>query len=149
LALAVPLSRFTSRVGGGSAFYVRPLRTYEKITEHIFHGAAFCVLHFDLVLARERPSGFIFRTLDACEHHLSRLGFLHSAQFADICLELRRRWHGAVRLGFDFAVADTSQDTLVMIDQWPNKSPEPTAVGAGSSAIAVHVASRRWLIFLR
>src|ERR1017187_5102714 len=27
LALAVPLSRFTSPVGGGSAFYVRPLRT--------------------------------------------------------------------------------------------------------------------------
>jgi len=25
LALAVPLSRFTSQVGGGSAFYVRPL----------------------------------------------------------------------------------------------------------------------------
>ena len=32
---------------------------------------------------------------------------------------------------------------------WPNKSPEPTAVGAGSSAVAVHVASRRWLSFLR
>jgi len=31
----------------------------------------------------------------------------------------------------------------------PNKSPEPTAVGACSSAIAVHVASRRWLSFLR
>jgi hypothetical protein len=31
----------------------------------------------------------------------------------------------------------------------PNKSPEPTAVGAGSSAIAVHIASRRWLSFLR
>ncbi len=31
----------------------------------------------------------------------------------------------------------------------PNKSPEPTAVGAVSSAIAVHVASRRWLSFLR
>jgi hypothetical protein len=30
-----------------------------------------------------------------------------------------------------------------------NKSPEPTAVGAVSSAIAVHVASRRWLSFLR
>ena len=26
MALAVPLSRFTSRVGGGSAFFVRPLR---------------------------------------------------------------------------------------------------------------------------
>jgi len=35
------------------------------------------------------------------------------------------------------------------IDQSPNKSPEPTAVGAVSSAIAVHVASRRWLSFLR
>jgi hypothetical protein len=33
--------------------------------------------------------------------------------------------------------------------QTPNKSPEPTAVGAGSSAIAVHAASRRWLSFLR
>ena len=31
----------------------------------------------------------------------------------------------------------------------PNKSPEPTAVGAVSSAIAVHVASRRWLSFFR
>jgi hypothetical protein len=31
----------------------------------------------------------------------------------------------------------------------PNKSPEPTAVGACSSAIAVHVASRRWLSFFR
>src|ERR1035437_1156962 len=31
----------------------------------------------------------------------------------------------------------------------PNKSLEPTAVGAGSSAVAVHVASRRWLSFLR
>ena len=32
---------------------------------------------------------------------------------------------------------------------WPNKSPEPTAVGACRSAIAVHAASRRWLSFLR
>jgi hypothetical protein len=31
----------------------------------------------------------------------------------------------------------------------PNKSPEPTAVGACSSAIAVHVAGRRWLSFFR
>ena len=29
-----------------------------------------------------------------------------------------------------------------------NKSPEPTAVDAGSSAVAVHVASRRRLSFL-
>ena len=32
---------------------------------------------------------------------------------------------------------------------WPNKSPEPTAVGAVSSAIAVHATSRRWLSFFR
>jgi len=31
----------------------------------------------------------------------------------------------------------------------PNKSPEPTAVGACSSAVAVHVMSRRWFNFLR
>ena len=32
---------------------------------------------------------------------------------------------------------------------WSNKSPEPTAVGAVSSAVAVRVASRRWLSFFR
>ena len=31
----------------------------------------------------------------------------------------------------------------------PNQSPEPTAVGAGSSAIAVHAVSRRGLSFFR
>jgi hypothetical protein len=34
-------------------------------------------------------------------------------------------------------------------EEQPNQSPEPTAVGAVSSAIAVHVASRRWLSFHR
>jgi len=34
LALAVPLSRFTSRVGGGSAFFVRPLHTLMKNHVH-------------------------------------------------------------------------------------------------------------------
>ena len=31
----------------------------------------------------------------------------------------------------------------------PNKSPEPTAVAAVCSAIAVRVAGRRWLSFFR
>jgi hypothetical protein len=31
----------------------------------------------------------------------------------------------------------------------PNKSPEPTAVGTCRSAVAVRVASRRWLSFFR
>jgi predicted esterase len=34
LALAVPLSRFTSRVGGGSAFYVRRQHTFTFITRY-------------------------------------------------------------------------------------------------------------------
>ena len=34
-------------------------------------------------------------------------------------------------------------------DMLPNKSQEPTAVGAGRSAVAVHVMSRLWLSFLR
>jgi len=33
--------------------------------------------------------------------------------------------------------------------RWPNQSPEPTTVGASRSAVAVRVASRRWLSFLR
>ena len=36
-----------------------------------------------------------------------------------------------------------------MTKLWPNKSPEPTAVGAVSSAIAVHATSWRWLSFFR
>jgi len=37
----------------------------------------------------------------------------------------------------------------VIMTMLPNKSPEPTAVGAVSSAVAVHVTSRRWLSFFR
>jgi hypothetical protein len=42
-------------------------------------------------------------------------------------------------------VFDISEKMTTM----PNKSPEPTAVGAVRSAVAVHVASRRWLSFFR
>jgi hypothetical protein len=40
-------------------------------------------------------------------------------------------------------------EIMKIYELWPNKSPEPTAVGAVSSAIAVHAASRRWLSFFR
>jgi hypothetical protein len=40
--------------------------------------------------------------------------------------------------------------TQLVIEDVPNKSPEHlTAVGACSSAVAVHIASRRWLSFFR
>jgi hypothetical protein len=38
---------------------------------------------------------------------------------------------------------------MIFTFSWPNKTLEPTAVGAGRSAIAVHVVSRRWLSFFR
>ena len=48
-----------------------------------------------------------------------------------------------------FAVQPSVGETVRRLQVMPNKSPEPTAVGACSSAIAVHVASRRWLSFFR
>ena len=44
---------------------------------------------------------------------------------------------------------DLQMEQLDKMSQSPNKSLEPTADGAFSSAIAVHVAIRRWLSFLR
>ena len=41
------------------------------------------------------------------------------------------------------------EDFMIVNRYTPNKSPEPTAVGAISSAVAVPVASRRWLSFFR
>jgi hypothetical protein len=57
--------------------------------------------------------------------------------------EIEARQHGGsiATAGFCFLV--------VLMKPWPNKSPEPTAVGHRSSAVAAHVVSRRWLSFLR
>ncbi len=76
---------------------------------------------------------------------------------------------GAVLLGMEFALRFTiahllHREVLMVliilrhfalivtedsVMTWPNKLPEPTAVGAVSSAVAVQVTSRRWLSFLR
>jgi len=66
--------------------------------------------------------------------------------------------HVTTRMGFaSMAVYAVTAAIIAAFVVWwrrdsrgmPNKSPEPTAVGAGSSAIAAHVTSRRWLSFLR
>ena len=49
MALSVPLSRFTSRVGGGSAFFVRPYRVMQEIIKRLLTD-----LHADYF----KPSGF-------------------------------------------------------------------------------------------
>ena len=58
----------------------------------------------------------------------------------------RHRLYSRTR-GFDFKRHKIMIE--VRIGTMPNKSPEPTAVGACSSAVAVHVTSRRWLSFFR
>ena len=54
---------------------------------------------------------------------------------------------------FSLATLHTMLSIFIMAfhfdDQPPNQSPEPTAVGARRSAIAVHVMNRRWLSFQR
>jgi hypothetical protein len=43
----------------------------------------------------------------------------------------------------------TISGAVIDMTMTPNQSPEPTTVGAGRSAVAVHAASRRWLSFFR
>jgi hypothetical protein len=59
---------------------------------------------------------------------------------------LMRRASAELAVGERFDLPDFIMDFTSLM---PNKSPEPTAVGACSSAVAVHVASRRWLSFFR
>jgi hypothetical protein len=59
---------------------------------------------------------------------------------------LMRRVSAELVIGERFDLPDFIMDFTSLL---PNKSPEPTAVGAGRSAVAVHVAGRRWLSFFR
>ena len=59
---------------------------------------------------------------------------------------LMRRASAELAVGERFDLPDFIMDFTSLM---PNKSPEPTAVGACSSAVAVRVANRRWLSFFR
>ena len=59
---------------------------------------------------------------------------------------LMRRASAELAIGERFDLPDFIMDFTSLM---PNKSPEPTAVGAVSSAVAVRVAGRRWLSFFR
>jgi len=149
LALAVPLSRFTPRIGGGSAFYVR------------HHGAR-----------HENPKIEGIRNCRSrCSYSCQRVpaGF-HTG------LVWGRNVLFALRFGWDISVFQPKREatgrgdwkhrlfrargpcdlfcrivrvTFGVMTMMPNQSPEPTAVGAVSSAVAVHVTSLRWLSFFR
>ena len=148
LALAVPLSRFTSRVGGGSTCYIRPHQTND------------IMLDLRLLEKEGQPSleKFICVILDqmlrdsAERVELSLEDSLPEARFQRPRIQLRLGFCNQTICGntWFFPRRNKSQQaTDAMIDQWPNQSPEPTPVGACRSAVAVRAASRRWLGFLR
>ena len=163
MARSVPLSRFTSRVGGGSAFFVRPLDHFTfmdknkaaalirqhrrhwmssasdysiaRRAEHVYTNVVVMMLSL-MVWLFTLDSSLLFRwvmvVLILC---FVGFGCKRVRQFREIRREFEETW----------------PQNLSDLDsrQRPNKSPEPTAVGACSSAVAVHVASRRWLSFFR
>src|ERR1017187_858543 len=104
LALAVPLSRFTSRVGGGSAFYVRPLRAHEELE------ASFIYIGLGDFVAYCMACG-----VGRCEGHVSRLGRARWRSFSPIYL-----W------SFDFcmehldfmAFVRAAQKALLVVSSW-------------------------------
>ena len=119
MALSVPLSRSALRVGGGSAFYVRPRGVF---------GFYFACLAGD-----DSDSSIWMSKISAV-----RLGSACAGSSGE---QVRSR-----RIGERWDLPDF---IMIFTISWPNKTPEPTADGAVSSAIAAHAASRRWLSFFR
>jgi hypothetical protein len=182
LALAVPLSRFTLRVGGGSAFFVRPRydATQKYVTKsnhcHCAGGVVRAHLSSSISTGKGRdafPEKHGGLANDLWIHFVwvatvAISGFIRGSV---VSLDFRRdyfdcpsnRTGGADASLFALATSGsgcridsflrTYGSSILFIEsmklRWPNKSPEPTAVGAVRSAIAVHVAGRRWLSFLR
>ena len=157
MALAVPLSRFTSRVGGGSAFFVRPRSHATLIYRPTIQQKRLAAI----VLIDSRADYLVCPVISVVTNLIerrrrestirswSRLYYVCVIGFP-FCLFQDRRAAGRGFLVplFGFIVGAVFSELLVFDDS-PNKSPEPTAVGAVSSAIAVHVVSRRWLSFFR
>ena len=150
MALAVPLSRFTSRVGGGSAFFVRPHRDYDNFQRHIVRDSG------DWSMCSRSAASWSVRDFIHCSRLSCALGL-----GIGLSSLLSFRWHSPIHhapargtvaddhLVIGDGVGSDFIDMRISMNLWPNKSPEPTAVGAVSSAVAVQAASRRWLSFFR
>ena len=164
----------TPRVGGGSAFFVRRMKNLAQfeaaVSEYVAEqnrffrffvtcmvlaflwlvGLRFLPRHslsvsqfvlFVTVVPLTLFAAIIFRAfkLDATAE---RVGLR--------CPKCRRWLNRRIPVAF---IRKTGRcmhcRTVIIGDDAPNKSPEPTAVGAGSSAVAVRATSRRWLSFFR
>jgi len=119
MALSVPLSRSTPRVGGGSAFYVR-------------HQDRSKILQSGLVWRRFEQFDSDEQVIDSSFGFSSRRFMRRASAEPRMC----ERW-------------DLPDFIMNLTSLMPNKTPEPTADVAVSSAVAVHAASRRWLSFFR
>jgi len=133
LRVAVPLSRFAVLMRRGSASYVR----------HRGHGywfMSFCSLTIaDTGFPSLQPSTRQ-KELRSVSSSRRRCAASAIAAFATPSPD----WIS--RASTSIALASVSVFVFILFRFYalmPNKSPEPTAVGACSSAIAVHAASRR------
>jgi hypothetical protein len=195
LVIAVPLSRFTSRVGGGSAFFVRHhgTRAYGTLTaKNSCYRAnySYCLRDSQYVrrirgfsLRKDKPSfehgpirhdyslwrASSILVLDGgsvynCIVYVLLGRKRQMARFLEqeVVMPNKSPEPGCRRMAEALRrcsqVAKVSQRLecnilrIQMMNNYqggPNQSPEPTAVGAVRSAVAVHVASRRWLSFFR
>jgi hypothetical protein len=105
---------------------------------------------------------FLFLANSPADYNWYSFSFDYTASSTSALLSLSSQLNGT---GYSYAVDTISMHSVpepsvsclfglcVLFFVWrvarPNKSPEPTAVGAISSAVAVHAASRRWLSFFR
>ena len=154
MALAVPLSRFTSLVGGGSAFYVRHPSRYSDMDTV-----------FDIKFSQTVLQPVVQRQLASLVHPPVGVGFSHEFY------PLRARRFSAGDPHFDSSASDSESRhceveayhfftacgavvapvSFEVFDyrRMPNKSPEPTPFACRSSASRLMVFHAAWLSFLR
>jgi hypothetical protein len=186
LALTVPLSRFTSRVGGGSAFYVRPHSrimyfadltpcSYSGIREPNGIGVGWLDKAHDFSRGAVSP-GFVERLLEICKTPAVMHRGFHVCEFCCIPYDPTYKktrdnlssvvirvigsggqvyYSPAMICHYvskhDYKPPEDFVRAVMQIDlpMWPNKSPEPTAVGAVNPLSRAALSVRRWLSFFR
>jgi len=140
------------------AFVDRAIRAF--LVPVVWSAVAYFAASFLSRLASSSPRGIYFRRLILMLVAVVLIAGLYPAlgaaffgNGADPHNAERYTLWMAKQLGTSYGIHAIWAWLLVALIDWPkvrpNKSPEPTAVGAVSSAVAVHVASRRWLSFFR
>ena len=137
MVIAVPLSRFTSLVGGGSAFFVRRIR--RRFIMFPFFALSSPSLVIEDQAAEVAPFHALFGG-DGIVEVLARRAGLILWVVVTLCL-MQQAGVGFGVSVFALVVAVFAfvgcYHSFVSVDHPPNKSPEPMRVIAFSSAIAV------------